>query len=113
MQLDEEGGAWGHILHELRHRLDDLSTHEHGVSRDIAEIQNDIRDLKLHQRGQLTTEQVVAVTLLLLMKDRQKWLWGRSRVYIGTTVAVIAGIFVFKSWIAGFLSFLASLFKGG
>jgi hypothetical protein len=107
-----ESGTWSNIIQDLRRRLDELTAEDRGHSREINDLRTSIKELMLAQKGQLTPEQILALTVLLLMKDRQKWLWGRTRVYLVTTVGVIASIFLFKSWIAGFLTFLASLFKG-
>jgi hypothetical protein len=105
-------GTWSNIIQDLRRRLDELTNEDRGHTREIGELRTSIKELLLAQKGQLTPEQIIALTVLLLIKDRQKWLWGRTRVYLLTTVGVVASIFVFKSWIAEFLTSLASLFKG-
>jgi hypothetical protein len=112
MPLEEhKNGALDRILHELRRRLDELVARGSGRDRDIAQLQNDIHDIELHQKGQLTPEQVTAVLLILLMNDRKKWLRRGLKLYGASIIAAIAGIFVFKSWIADILQWLATLVR--
>jgi hypothetical protein len=107
--LPHTNGAWDRIIHELRRRLDELAARGHSASREIADLQNNIHDLEMHQKGQLTHEQVVSVILLLLMNDRRKWLRRGLKVYGASIVGIIAGIFVFRIWIADIFQWLASL----
>jgi hypothetical protein len=108
---EKDNGPWNRIIHELRYRLDDLTAVSHHTNREIKDIQNSMHELSVKQHGQLTPEQIVAFSTLLLMKERKTWLFGRLRFYTVTMVGVIAGIFVFRIWIADVFSVLAKLFK--
>jgi hypothetical protein len=111
--LPENNGPWNHIIQELRRRLDDLTNSGHHTNREIKDLQNCMHDLAAKQKGQFTPEQVIALSVLLLLKERKAWLFSRLKVYVGTSVAVIAGIFVFRTWIADIFFFLAKIFKSG
>ena len=108
---NKDDGPWSRILQELRHRLDDLTAVGHHTNREIKDIQNWMHELSVKQHGQLSPEQIIALTTLLLMKERKTWLFGRLRFYAVTSVSVIAGIFIFRVWIADVFSFLAKIFK--
>jgi hypothetical protein len=110
---DKENGPWNHIIKELRRRLDDLAASGHHTSREVQDLQNCMHELSVKQRGQLTAEQIVALSALLLMKERKSWLFGRLRFYSITFVGIIAGVFVFRTWIADVFAFIAKIIKNG
>ena len=111
--LPENNGPWNHIIQELRRRLDELAASGHHANREIEDIKNCMHNLSLHQKGQFTPEQVIALSVLLLLKERKAWLLGRLRFYAITGVGIVAGIFVFRTWLADIFSFLAKIFKNG